>query len=740
MPNVSQSVPSYFGGISQESDYEMAPGHLKDIVNAYPDITYGLRKRPGLRYEYSLGNATDFTNAKWFTITQSEIAPHLACIVPTGELHVWNLLTQVKLTGTATNDYTYLSKNDTLFPLTAASYACKSFQNVAVIVNRKCRVLASSVNTPGTTTSKVTTYADLIDLTPTEGDIVNILNTPNADEDDFYVKYEGGAWEETVKPGIPNGIDDTTLAHTLRINDDNTFTFQSGGSERRIVGDEKSNPNPSFVGSFLTNVFFYLNRVGFLSQDNIFLTQPLRPNNVEGTELQSPSYYYNSALVSSDADPLDLNASTVRATNLISVLPTVQGLMLFGNNEQFILYSEQGVVTPNTAMIKSISTFEMNETTDAVQMGDDYYFISKTQRNTRVFQLIVRGINQAPVLNDVGKIIADYIPSDIDSLKANSQNQFISLSSSTGRSIYNYRVYKENDESLFRAWYSWQMPGNILLNFFVLDRFFALVNVDGKLCVNSAALNLVPAEDQLTNVPLPDPEATPGVREGVGPFLDLWLSPSTVQAITVTPTSIETTKTGIEYWVDPIVTFPTDYPNSANLVPCAVKTNVNLTRVLNSSGDEESGVGYTVTPTINANGTWTIPGNFRTDQSPASWVVGYRFNYNLVLPKTYFQTDRGSDWLAYTVVDRYKFFFREVSDLSFKIQRKGYPEENRSITPANIYQENTITEQNDGGVMLPIHQRNAYFDLRIFSDSPFPVTLSSMYWEGLYNPRYYKRY
>ena len=75
-----------------------------------------------------------------------------------------------------------------------------------------------------------------------------------------------------------------------------------------------------------------------------------------------------------------------------------------------MLYSEQGVVTPRTALLKSISTFEMNPAVDAVQMGDEYYFISKTQRNTRVFQLVVRGINDSPILNDVSKLITDYIP------------------------------------------------------------------------------------------------------------------------------------------------------------------------------------------------------------------------------------------------------------------------------------------------------------------------------------------
>ena len=40
---------------------------------------------------------------------------------------------------------------------------------------------------------------------------------------------------------------------------------------------------------------------------------------------------------------------------------------------------------------------------------------------------------------------------------------------------------------------------------------------------------------------------------------------------------------------------------------------------------------------------------------------------------------------------------------------------------------------------VPIHQRSENFSLRVFSNSPFPVSLNSMMWEGNYSPRFYKR-
>ena len=47
MASVTQTIPNFQGGISQQPDQMKFPGQVKNIVNAIPDITYGLYKRPG---------------------------------------------------------------------------------------------------------------------------------------------------------------------------------------------------------------------------------------------------------------------------------------------------------------------------------------------------------------------------------------------------------------------------------------------------------------------------------------------------------------------------------------------------------------------------------------------------------------------------------------------------------------------------------------------------------------------
>ena len=46
MSSITQTIPSYVSGISQQSDYLKVPGQVNKAKNVLPDITEGLQKRP----------------------------------------------------------------------------------------------------------------------------------------------------------------------------------------------------------------------------------------------------------------------------------------------------------------------------------------------------------------------------------------------------------------------------------------------------------------------------------------------------------------------------------------------------------------------------------------------------------------------------------------------------------------------------------------------------------------------
>ena len=49
MAGITQTIPQFTAGISEQPDHLKFPGQVKDVTNAIPDVTRGLYKRPGAK-------------------------------------------------------------------------------------------------------------------------------------------------------------------------------------------------------------------------------------------------------------------------------------------------------------------------------------------------------------------------------------------------------------------------------------------------------------------------------------------------------------------------------------------------------------------------------------------------------------------------------------------------------------------------------------------------------------------
>jgi hypothetical protein len=79
--------------------------------------------------------------------------------------------------------------------------------------------------------------------------------------------------------------------------------------------------------------------------------------------------------------------------------------------------------------------------------------------------------------------------------------------------------------------------------------------------------------------------------------------------------------------------------------------------------------------------------------------------------------------------------------INFYISRYGAPQwiYVAGVQNAGYYLANSTPTIDRTSLTVPIHQKNTNFTLKLNSTSPFPVSVNSMYWEGHYAPRYYRR-
>jgi hypothetical protein len=157
--------------------------------------------------------------------------------------------------------------------------------------------------------------------------------------------------------------------------------------------------------------------------------------------------------------------------------------------------------------------------------------------------------------------------------------------------------------------------------------------------------------------------------------------------------------------------------------------------------------GFTITPEIATDGTGTyfkVPFKDFSGDNASKVIVGFKYTYDIHLPTIYFSlNEQGtqSDYTSTLTISRIKFSVGLSGIISFKLQRKGSADYDDVIPVinANEYLANDVALAEESVASIPVHQKNTNFTLKAFSDSPYPVSLSSMMWEGYYSPRFYMR-
>ena len=92
MAGITQTIPSFTGGMSDQPDNLKFPGQVKSVENAIPDITRGLFKRPGAERvavdKEPLDNVQ--SGGSWFHYHRDkEEGSYIGQVDSNGQVRVW---------------------------------------------------------------------------------------------------------------------------------------------------------------------------------------------------------------------------------------------------------------------------------------------------------------------------------------------------------------------------------------------------------------------------------------------------------------------------------------------------------------------------------------------------------------------------------------------------------------------------------------------------------------------------
>lgn len=308
---------------------------------------------------------------------------------------------------------------------------------------------------------RVQRFGDLPTVAP-RGFVTEIIGDASSSFDNYFCVFEpfdendafgSGAWKECVKPGIPCKLDPATLPHALIRQADGTFTFGPLEWGERICGDEDSAPFPSFVGRTLNGLFFYRNRLSFLSGENVIMSEVGDFFN----------FFLTTVTTLVDSDVVDVAASHAKSGILRHAVTFSGGLLLFSDQSQFAL-EHDAVLSNATVSIKPVTEFEASMKAAPVSCGKTVFFATDKNAWGGVREYITLPDNSdRNDASDVTAHIPRYIRGGITRLECSTnEDMLLVLSEQERRSLWVYKYFWNGNEKIQSAWHRWELCGDVL--------------------------------------------------------------------------------------------------------------------------------------------------------------------------------------------------------------------------------------------------------------------------------------
>jgi hypothetical protein len=536
-----------------------------------------------------------------------------------------------------------------------------------------------------------------------DGYVVKILNTGD-NKDDYYVKFVGttpgidgpGAWEETIKPGILVNFNYGTMPHQLVRMPDSTFMFSPVDWDDRLVGDDDTNLQPSFVNSTINKMFFYRNRLGMLSGENLILSR-------SGDFF---NFWSKTAITISDADPIDLAASSTTPCTLYSAVGMKVGLMVFSKDKQFLFGTSQDLLTPQTAKIETLSTYTYNVNTPLIDMGTTVGFLSESGKWSRYFEMTGISSSNTPEIIEQSKIIPELIPVGATEIAQSKENTFIAMAERGTPDLFVYKFFNNGQERMLSSWIRWRLDGNIIHHTVDKDIYYAVTSYDTEVNLVKVTLTINSGDLVVNNTDVT-----------YGPRLDNRRT-ALSSAITFNPSTYTSSFT----------------LNSKYRIADAVAFGIGNTKF---QGRVDSF--KTITTNTDGISTYTLSG----DWSDTSVAVGYPFDMTVEIPTIHWTKTSTSatttDTRSYLNLHRCKFQFGDIGMFDATVTHLGKDDYTNiwEQSPADNYKADTHEVIPTALHTVPIYDKNTNASITLHSKHPTPTVLLSMEWEGKLSTKHY---
>lgn len=460
----------------------------------------------------------------------------------------------------------------------------------------------------------------------------------------------------------------------------------------RTVGDDDTNPFPTFVDNTIDSISFFKNRLVLTSRQNVICSQVGDYFN----------FFASTAITIVDSDPIDISATSLKPVRFKHAASAPRGLLLFGDNAQYILETTTESFSSKTAELNLLGAYSQIDRVAPVDIGPSYVFLEEGAKATSVFEMnIGDNVGNKPVTSELTRIIPSYIPAAIRQFKGSSAaGLFGLLSEQNPKNLYLYRFFNLGEQRI-SSWFKWIMPGDIVTFDFDQDIMYVVLKLE-----NSYVLTTVSLINETPNNSL--------VFEDE--YLDVRLDCFDYNPVKVYDAVNDVTK----------ICFDDGFEDTT-LQPVLVYLKPEI-----AGNIEEQTLQIDLLAPVGQRYFLTVDG----DQTADQFAIGYKYEATAELPAFYYIQEEGrKDTLNIPRVHRLAINSYNSGPYRVSVESEGRPEFSMILPQiaADYYLANNIPLIRNAQSSVPIFAKGTQVVVKLIADSPFPTSFTSINWEGTYS-------
>ena len=289
--------------------------------------------------------------------------------------------------------------------------------------------------------------------------------TVTVTDDDVF--FQAGKWIETLIPGVEYNIDTATMPHLMNFTgldlDAGTATELSLPWADKVVGDTESDKIPEFIGKPINDILTFQDRLVLLAGEFVMMS------------VTSDFFNFWKKTVNTllDDGPIGLSAVSSTVNTLVYGTKHNNNIIVFSNERQFKIPGEPAI-TPSTATMNETTAFKIQTQTPPAQGGQNIYFAVDSGTYSGVREFYTDSDLDTNNATAITVAVERYIPGTIRKLASSTNLDKLAVLAGPTNIVYLYESLWDRSEKIQEAWSKWTLGEDVS----IIDIAFRADNLD----------------------------------------------------------------------------------------------------------------------------------------------------------------------------------------------------------------------------------------------------------------------